>query len=246
MSYKYDERRKRGLSPAAIFTLISAAVIVIIVPSAIYFYSARQDAKQQKIIHFLIDDYSESAQRGKIDLSEEHCKVSSQLYLQGDTRIKIAFANRAEVVSEKVLENNLAPGLPLINCKKEFTPSSKVGDAQGTSLTDVMEYVQTLVRNVRVRGAQQPIIITITIQDAESDLEGQSPETERRFRNLRRIVSQITTNDNVIIQIIGPIGALQEGLNRYLGDLSGFQVCSKNNVQSCVTEAFSVARNNQN
>lgn len=240
-----DTQKKGGLSCAVLLTLLSAIVIVFIVPSLIYFYSAWKESKQLRIIHFLIDDYSKSARVSSeedFNLAQEHCKASSNMYLKGDTQVRIAFANRPEVVSNKVLGNNLAPGLPLVSCKKEYTPSYKVGDDFGTSLTDVMQYVQTLISNERAKNSQKPIIVTITIQHAELDLEGK--ERAKKFEYLRRIVSQITSDNKVFIEIIGPIGALQKGLEEYLGDLKGISICSKNDVKSCVEGAFSIARTN--
>lgn len=240
-----NTNKKGRLSPAVLLSLFLAGMVVFVAPLVVFFTTLRRGSQQQKIIHFLIDDYSESAQLGEINLAQEHCKASSQLYLKGDTLLQIAFANRPEIIVNKVLDS-MAPGIPLVNCKKQNTPSDKVGDNEGTSLTYVMDYVQTLVRNTRAKGFQQPIIVTITIQHAEQDLEGSYTEIERenRYKNLRNIVLQITRNNNIVIRIIGPIGDLQTGLNEHLGDLSNVEICPRNEIIQCLEKSFELGRSN--
>jgi|GEM_PF-5847279 len=259
----FSDKKKQGRpSFALLLTLFAAAIAVFVVPTGVYFSNLQRESKQQKIIHFQIDDDSASAKDGEINLAQEHCKASSSKYLQGDKLVKIAFANRPEVVIDEVLSNNLAPGIPLVNCKTQVAPSEKVGDDEGTSLTKLMEHVQTLVRNDRAKNYQQPIIITITIENAEKDLDGKLP-TDPSFQYIQDIVLNITCNENidekttedlpqiqcngdsnngVFLRIIGPIGTLQTGLTESIGNLAGVKICTRNGINKCIEEVFVSAR----
>lgn len=236
-------KRKKPLSVHLRLSLFALMILFLLVPSITFFWLSWQESTQTKIIHFLVDDYSQSARNVKAvdDLAYEHCKYSSNLYLEGDTRIVIAFANRPEVVSQKSLSRSYAPGIPLVSCKQNTKPSDQVGNQVGTSLTDIINYVKILIENEKRKNAQVSIVVTITIEYAEMDLDIAEIKKDKLL-HIREVISSTVNDGSVFFVLLGPVGELQKDLNASIGNINNVKICSKNDVKQCVEDVFSSAR----
>lgn len=259
LSENQIEGRKKRTQLVLICSIL-AGTLVFLAPTVLEKLLGKQSGKIN-LIHFIVDDFSRSAleineKENHHDLSEDdmnirwkntlafkHCESTKKLYLKGDTRIVMAFANRSEVLTEKVLRSNLPSGIPLVSCKKVLMPSNEVGDEKGTSLSSVISYIRTLVESYRTNNAHVPIVITLTIKHAELDLETNSSElTLARLNKLKDNINGLTSDEKIFLRIIGPVSDFQRKLVETLGKIHRTKVCSETDIDTCTKKVFSLAR----
>jgi hypothetical protein len=188
------------------------------------------------VIHYMADDNSDSA-INNLHVSQKHCQVANGLYKEGDLKRQIGFAHQPEVVAQQEITNSFVGNG---KCDEFPKTSKEVKQYPGTSLIRALEYIDTLIASDRAKGIKFPMVVTITIQAAENGPNLPKMD-ESGFVKIQKIVREIQKN-NGVIAIIGTTGSLQQNLNDKIGR-QGVNICPTNNMEKCVEQSFSMARN---
>lgn len=188
----------------------------------------------KKILNIRANDVSDSG----LEHREEqvaHCKVNQRLQKVGDISVVIEFADKAEIVNDRMIEN------PLDFTSCEFD-NSAVGKLPGTSLLDVLRLANKVVKGYRSRGIDYPLVFTLTL-DAVEPVPGKLPFSSEILTEVASIAKDLTSDGKGEIVIIGPssIDSLQDKLKTLEADMN-LRVCPFSNVTSCTEDAIQKAR----
>lgn len=188
------------------------------------------------INHYAADDLSSSA----LDLEsqrEAHCQASIAHYKSGDRRVDIQFAELPEITNDQQIENTF-----LFNpCGDVAQPSVLIGKEPGTSLPRLVNFIASQVNRDRLSDPDARVVVTVTLHFAET-MPGQPALDAAGYEDLRSQLTSITQNNQGVVAIIGPGGALQNQLMMELAGLPNVRVCAFNATRSCVDWAFATAR----
>lgn len=187
------------------------------------------------LIHYAADDNSDSA-INDLDLRKPHCQSSNSQYKEGDIKRQISYAHKPEVVRQEEITNTFNLG----KCDKFPKHSKEITRYSGTSLIILLEYLNTLIKADRVRGKKNPVVVTITLQEAESGPNLPKMD-EFGFQRIQKLVEEIQKQHGVVV-IIGPTGNLQQNLNNYLSTYGNSSICNAVDIDKCIVDAFSKAR----
>ena len=186
----------------------------------------------QRVIHIRADDSSDSAQRYG-EQRQEHCQASIQHYKPGDLAITIPFAERPVTTKNISIGNSLS----LVGqCQDTQRPIKS--KQLGTSLVLLLERIQGVVQKQRGRHNLNPLVVTITIQDAEPGQNQQKLDWNR----VKELVHSITADKGVVAFMVED-EELQNQLENQLTSEGDVQVCSFKNVSDCVNWGFETGRN---
>lgn len=194
------------------------------------------DFSASRVIHFMVDDVSRSATEQKQALRIEHCQASFQNYREGDYQIQVVFADQPEMLREKKVTNILMLG----NCNDAISTGTTVGQQKGTSLILVLQYLDELIKSYRFKGSDEPIVVTISIDEAEPG-PGQPLMDRNGLLRVKSLLESIT-QENGVVTIIGPTQELQRELQKQSIELNGTKICTFNDVTDCVKSSFRSAR----
>lgn len=207
----------------------------IIVLTGLTVLSITTDINTQRVNAFRADDVSGSAKKYPL-LHQDHCQVQAQQLKQGDDQTALQFANRAEVISRKSVDN------PLVfqqQCQKTKTPSGLPNPTfteKGTSLILVLERIDTTLQTLRDEGNHNPAVVTLTLHAAEPGPD--QPPLD--FQRVRTLVQNIT-QEGGSVAIMGPTGNLQQQLETHLQGLN-VRVFPAANIEQGVNWAFEIGR----
>lgn len=186
----------------------------------------------QRVIHIRADDSSDSAERYG-EQRQQHCQASIQHYKPGDVAITIPFADRPVTTKNISIGNSLS----LVGqCKDTQRPINT--RQPGTSLVLLLERIQGVVQKQRSRHNLNPIVVTITIQDAEP---GQN-QPKLDWNRVKELVHSITADKGAVAFMVQD-EELQNQLEKQLTSEGDVQVCSFKNVSDCVNWGFETGRN---
>lgn len=189
------------------------------------------DFTTQRVIHIRADDSSDSAVSYAAQRLQ-HCQASSQQYKPGDTAITIPFADRAVTTHNISIFNSLS----LIGQCKDI--SRPINNKQpGTALIGALERIQSVVQKERARNNFNPVVVSITIQDAEPGFSQSQLDMER----VKALVHTLTSDRGAIAFMVED-EKLQSQLDEKLTSEGKVQVCSLNDVTNCVNKAFETGR----
>ncbi|MEL6441379.1 MAG: hypothetical protein AAFQ80_19265 [Cyanobacteria bacterium J06621_8] len=194
------------------------------------------DYSVSRVIHFMVDDVSLSAAEQKQSLRIEHCQASFQNYKEGDFQVQVVFADQPEMLREKKVTNVLMLG----NCNDVIATGITVGQQRGTSLILVLEYIDDLIKSYRFKGSSEPIVVTISIDEAEPG-PGQPLMDRNGLLRVKSLLESIA-QENGVVTIIGPTQELQRDLQKQSIELTNTKICTSNDVTDCVKSSFRSAR----
>lgn len=210
-----------------IFTCITALGIIL--------FPYLMNLSSPRVNHFLVDDYSSSAQ-GMQAQRKEHCQTSLQNYKEGDYHNRIVFADQPEILLEKKITNILMLG----KCSDDIYANTTVGGYDGTSIILTLEYLLDLIQSHRLKGRLEPVVVTISLHEAEPG-EGLPAMDQEGLLKVKSLIESIVQEKSAIA-IIGPSGKLQRDLQKQLKGIPHVDLCTENNVADCVNNAFKTAR----
>lgn len=193
------------------------------------------DYRTVRVNYIRADDVSESAKKNS-DQRTQHCSSGSQNLKQGDSLTTIAFADRPEIIDDKkinVLQN-------FGHCRESILNKTSVGKQNGTSLYNVLDFTLTLIKAKRLKGDQNPFVVSISLEDAEPG-PNQPRLGKKGFVKIDSLIKSII-NQNASVAIIGTKSILQTSLHKNSGSDSRLQICTATNTKHCVDEAFQEAR----
>ncbi|CAD5990390.1 hypothetical protein PCC9214_05784 [Planktothrix tepida] len=186
----------------------------------------------QRVIHIRADDSSDSAEKYG-EQRQQHCQASVHHYKPGDVAITIPFADRPVTTKNISIGNSLS----LVGqCKDTQRPIKS--EQLGTSLVLLLERIQGVVQKQRSRQNLNPVVVTITIQDAEP---GQN-QPKLDLNRVKELVYSITANKGAVAFMVED-EELQNQLDNQLSSEGDIQVCSFKNISDCVNWGFETGRN---
>ncbi len=185
----------------------------------------------QRVIHVRADDSSDSA-ASYAAVKQAHCQASVQHYKPGDTAIAFSFADRP-VTTQNI---SIANSLTLLGaCKNSQPPMSK--KQPGTSLILLLERIQSVVQKQRARHNLNPLVVTITIQDAEPGPNQPQLDLDK----VKELVNDIIADGGSLALMVEDED-LQSQLDMKLAEDGNVEVCSFQDVNQCVNLAFEMGR----
>lgn len=185
----------------------------------------------QRVIHIRADDSSDSAV-GYTALRQQHCQASVQHYKPGDIAIAISFADRPVTTQNISIFNSFSL---LGTCSD--TKRAIANKQPGTSLILLLERIQSAVEKQRARNNLNPVVATVTLQDAEPGPNQPALDFDR----VRKLVSSITQNGGAIALMVEN-EELQNQLDTKLAEDGNVQICSFTGATECVNWAFETGR----
>lgn len=209
--------------------VIGSVIAVLLLGVSGFVY---QDYTMKRILYLRADDVSESGLEHQA-IETQHCKVSQRHQMVGDYSVVIGFAEKAEVVNDRQIKNQL----DFASCDFD---TSALGKLPGTSVLNLFYLANTVVKGYRARGVDYPLVFTLTL-DAAEQVPGELPFDEQSLKKVTEITNELTKN-NGQIAIIGPSATLQQKLKAHLESNPNIQVCPYSNVKSCVEDAIKKAR----
>ena len=190
----------------------------------------------QHVIHVRADDSSDSA-KNYTEQRQQHCQASVQHYKPGDTAINIAFADRPVTTQHISILNSLSV---LGQCQNTKAPISN--KQPGTSLILLLERIQNVVKKERDRKNDNPVVVTVEIQDSEPGPNQPNPKDIQRVKTLVRSIM----SGGGALAIAVEDEALRNQLDTALTDEVNVQISAFNNITSSVDWAFTTGRQTHN
>lgn len=182
------------------------------------------------------DDFSWSGIE-KLELQrEQHCIATIENVEVGDKVKQYQFAEIAEEIGTGKVINNKFGDL-ICDPKDVKTIKAKIGQISGTSLAETLDLAEIEIKNERNKGNEQPIVLTITLDDTEQ-VQGRSPED---FEQVETLLQEIISN-NSVVRIMGVQGKLQVKLKEIASNYKEVEICTLEGVNACVTSGFQEAR----
>lgn len=185
----------------------------------------------KRVINMRANDISESGLEHE-DILAQHCQVSQRHQIVGDYSIVIGFADKAEVINDRQIKNQL----DFASCDFD---TAAFGKLPGTSVLDLFRLASTVIQGYRTRGVDYPLVFTFTL-DAAEPVPGEPPFNEKSLNEVKKIANELASNGQIVI--IGPSTTLQQKLKNYLETNKNIRVCAYSNVKSCTEEAIKKAR----
>lgn len=187
------------------------------------------NALTQSVLAIKADDLSGSGYRP--ETLKALCQARAGQTRTNDQEIAIAYADRAEVTQD----DHTASGLKTHTCNTPPVPPS-LGKHTGTDPTTMLGVVVDAIATARAQGNQDPIVVTVWIQDAEP-VAGQAMDLAR----LKQQVNTITSHRGAIA-IIGPTGQLQTQLRTVLKENPQVRICPTQSLKDCIDWAYQTGR----
>lgn len=222
----FEENEEQKINWKVISSVITFVLLVV----AGFSY---KDITAKRILNIRANDISESGLEHQ-DILIQHCKVSQRNQIVGDFSVEINFADKAEVVNERQIENQL----DFASCNFD-TSASAFGRLPGTSVLDLFRLTNTVVQGYRTRGIDYPLVFTLTL-DAAEPVPGEPPLDDKSLNEVKKIANELASNGQIII--IGPSTTLQQKLKKHLEANKNIKVCPYSNVKNCTEKAIKEAR----
>lgn len=208
--------------------IIGSVITVLLLAVAGFSY---RDFTVKRILNLRAHDVSDSGLEHEA-VQIEHCQVSQRNQKVGDYSVVIGFADTAEVVNERKVENQL----DFASCEFE---TSAFGKLPGTSILNLFRLAQTVVKGYRARGVDDPMVFSLTL-DAAEPVPGEPPFNEQSLKEVVSIAEELASNGQILI--VGPSTTLQQRLKEHLEGNPNIRVCPYSNVKTCTEEAIQKAR----
>lgn len=220
-------------SPA---TLVTGFIGIILLTLPLLF-----DSTIQRVISIQASDVSLSAQEFPF-LKQQHCEAQARHLKQDDTLVEIQFADKPEVIRDTTINNTLFLSGQCQQSKFDSKkPKSGIGKYPGTSIVSLLERIQIIIVEKRAKGFKNPIVVTITLHEAEPGV-GQ-PKLD--FERIQTLVQKITS-DRALVTIMGTNGDLQSKLSSSLQNNNNAKICAINDIADCVEWSFETGRGMSN
>ncbi|PSB00871.1 hypothetical protein [Merismopedia glauca] len=180
-----------------------------------------------KVTHIRADDNSSSAKRFQKQRLQ-HCQASVRHYQWGYREITINFADRA------VVNRNVGISNPLSTLGQCRDTSDTISNKNpGTSLMLLLDEIKFVVQKERLTNPQNPVVITITIQDAEAGTN--QPKLD--FVRVKETVTNLIGERDAIAFMVED-ETLKKRLEREFVSQQNVRVCPLKDVEQCVDWAF--------